>query len=135
MAPVSPPDASLLQAEGAVDEEKLNELAQYLPISGVIDLVTLFTTESHGHAMRIKNYMAEKNHAAIAREAHNLVSTAGNIGAMQLSATARIVEHACKNGQLDDALLDELNRGIIAANAGFAAWIAAHRPPPQKLAG
>ena len=124
------------QADGAVDEQKLNELAQYLPMSGVLDLVSLFTAESDGHAARIKNHLVQDDHQNIAREAHNLVSTAGNIGAMHLSATARVLEQACKNGEIDKigGLVEELNCGIAAANAGFAAWIAVHRARPQKLA-
>jgi len=111
-----------------VDEQKLNELTQYLPVSGVIDLVTLFTAESHGHTVRIKNYLAEQDHKSIAGEAHILVSTAGNIGAMRLSATARTLEHACKSGKAEDIgrLVGELDRGIGAANAAFAAWITAN---------
>jgi len=112
----------------AIDEQKLNELTQYLPVSGVIDLVTLFTAESNGHTMRIKNYLAEQDPQSIAREAHILVSTAGNIGAMHVSSTARALEHACKNGESAEfgRLVGELDRGISAANAAFAAWIAAN---------
>jgi HPt (histidine-containing phosphotransfer) domain-containing protein len=86
--------------------------------------------------MRIKNHLAQDDHQNIAREAHILVSTAGNFGAMHLSATARILEQACKNSEIHKIgrLVEELNCGIGAANAGFAAWIAAHQPPPQKLA-
>ena len=124
------------QADGAVDEQKLNELAQYLPMSGVIDLVSLFTSELDGHAARIRNHLVQHDHQNIAREAHNLVGTAGNIGAMHLSDTARLLEQACKNGEIDriGGLVEELNCGIGAANAGFAAWIAAQRACPQKLA-
>lgn len=120
-----------------IELEKLSELARYLPISGVIDLVSLFTAESNGHAMRIKNYLAEKDYVSIAREAHILVSTAGNIGAMSLSAKARSVEQACKNGQLDEfgRLIGELDRGISAANTAFSEWIAANQDSAQKRAG
>jgi len=94
----------------------------------------LFVAESNGHAMRIKNYLALEDYASIAREAHILVSTAGNIGAMQLSATARRVEHACKNGQLDGfgRLIGELDRGISGANAAFTQWIAESQDRSQR---
>jgi signal transduction histidine kinase/DNA-binding response OmpR family regulator/HPt (histidine-containing phosphotransfer) domain-containing protein len=116
-------------AKGPIDQEKLAELSRYLPVSGVIDLLTLFVAESNGHAMRIKNYLALEDYASIAREAHILVSTAGNIGAMELSAKARIVEHACKDGKLEDfgRLIGELDSGISAASAAFQAWIDAQQ--------
>jgi TMAO reductase system sensor TorS len=119
-----------------VDEEKLGELAQYLPISSLIDLVSLFTAESNGHMTRINHCLGEQDHQNIAREAHILVSTAGNIGAMHVSKTARSLEHACKNGAVDQiaCLTDELGRGIGAANAAFTAWIAANQAPAQKRA-
>jgi HPt (histidine-containing phosphotransfer) domain-containing protein len=128
-APAPQTAAPMPAAEGPVDQQKLEELSRYLPVSSVIDLLTLFVAESNGHAMRIKNYLAQKDYANIAREAHILVSTAGNIGAMQLSATARIVERACKDGKLDDfgRLVGELDRGISAASAAFQAWIDTQR--------
>jgi signal transduction histidine kinase/DNA-binding response OmpR family regulator len=115
----------------AIDTDKLAELLHYLPASGVTDLITLFTAESNGHTMRIKNYLAEKDHQSIAREAHILVSTAGNIGAMDLSAIARSLEHACKSGKAEDLgrLVGELDRGIGAANAAFESWMAANGAP------
>jgi signal transduction histidine kinase/DNA-binding response OmpR family regulator/HPt (histidine-containing phosphotransfer) domain-containing protein len=130
------PPAALPQEDGAVDQQKLSELVHYLPVAGVIDLISLFTSESDGHVMRIKGYLAERDYQNIALEAHILVSTAGNIGAMQLSATARTLEHACKKGEIDKigGLVEKLNCGIGTANAGFAAWIAAHQLPPQMLA-
>jgi len=130
---IAPPSVS--DAEAAVDVEKLDELRKYLPLAGVIDLVSLFTAESNGHAMRIKNYLAESDYKSIAREAHILVSTAGNIGAMKLSAIARTVEQACKNGDLDGfgELVGELDLGISAANAAFGDWIAANQEKRQAV--
>jgi CheY-like chemotaxis protein/HPt (histidine-containing phosphotransfer) domain-containing protein len=134
VAETPPPEPPRPHTGGAVDVQKLDELAQYLPISGIVDLVLLFTSESDGHAARIKSHLAEKDYPAIAREAHILVSTAGNIGAMHLSATARTLEHACKSDCRDDIdrLVGELGLGITAANAGFAIWIAAHQTSSAK---
>jgi len=137
LVPVPPPADPVPPAvsdAAVVDVQKLDELRKYLPLTGVIDLVSLFTAESNGHAMRIKNYLAESDYKSIAREAHILVSTAGNIGAMKLSAMARTVEQACKNHQLDDfgRLIGELDVGISAANAAFAAWIAANREEQRQ---
>ncbi len=113
-----------------VDIPKLEELMQYLPVSGIMDLVTLFIAESSGHAMRIKNFLAAGDRQNLAREAHILVSTAGNIGAMTLSATARRVELACGARAPDNfsGLVAELDRDISAANAAFTAWMETQKP-------
>ncbi len=113
-----------------VDIHKLEELAQYLPIRGIVDLVTLFIAEASNHAMRIKNYLAADDLQNIGREAHILVSTAGNIGAMTLSATARRVELACRARSLDNfgGLVAELDRDISAAIAAFTVWVEAQKP-------
>jgi HPt (histidine-containing phosphotransfer) domain-containing protein len=90
--------------------------------------------------MRIKSYLAASDLQSIAREAHILVSTAGNIGAMTLSATARQVELACKARDLDNfgGLVAELDRDISAANAAFSAWVEKQKAgmaDTQKRAG
>jgi len=120
--------------EPPVDEDKLSELTKYLPVSSVIDLIALFTAEAGGHAMRIKNYLAQEDYQSIAREAHILVSTAGNIGAMRLSATARTLEHACKKDEREDLgrLVGELDRGIAAASAAFGCWVAVNQDGSHK---
>jgi CheY-like chemotaxis protein/HPt (histidine-containing phosphotransfer) domain-containing protein len=139
-AAASKPAAEPAPSGEAVDIQKLEELTQYLPISGVVDLVTLFIAESGAHAMRIKSYLAASDLQSIAREAHIMVSTAGNIGAMTLSATARRVERACKARDLDDfgALVAELDREISAANATFGGWVEKQKAAltdSQKRAG
>jgi HPt (histidine-containing phosphotransfer) domain-containing protein len=125
------------KSDGAIDEEKLDELKKYLPLSNIVDLIALFNNESRNHVQSIRAWLAAGDYVNIARQAHNLVSTAGNIGAMRLSATARLVEIACKNsdpGKID-ILVGEMERGVSAAGADFAAWIAAHTDGGQSATG
>jgi signal transduction histidine kinase/CheY-like chemotaxis protein/HPt (histidine-containing phosphotransfer) domain-containing protein len=137
IAIAGPPQGRQASRIAAVDEGKLAELKQYLPIAGVIDLVTLFVAESNGHAMRVKSYMAAGDYQGVAREAHILVSTAGNIGAMPLSETARALDLACREKRLDviGRIVGELDRGISAANAACKAWIQAQKIDDKRLAG
>jgi HPt (histidine-containing phosphotransfer) domain-containing protein len=60
----------------------------------------------------------------IARQAHMLVSTAGNLGAMQTSALAREVEHFCKAGNPVGLapLLDRLRHTCGQSAIALRAW-------------
>jgi len=123
-------------ADSGLDHNKLGELLRYLPLSSVTDLINLFVAESGGHMMRIKSYLAADDHAALAREAHILVGTAGNIGAMAVSATARALETACRDnkGGVDiGRMVAELDLGLARGNAAFLSWIATQAP--RKAAG
>lgn len=47
---------------------------------------------------RLAEMLEGASWAEAAVGAHDIVSVAGNVGAMRLSALARILEHACKTG-------------------------------------
>ncbi|HSS12923.1 MAG TPA: Hpt domain-containing protein, partial [Rhizomicrobium sp.] len=60
----------------------------------------------------------------IARQAHMMVSSAGNLGAMRTSALAREVEQFCGAGDPQGLgpLLDELRRACMQSGAAIQAW-------------
>jgi signal transduction histidine kinase/CheY-like chemotaxis protein/HPt (histidine-containing phosphotransfer) domain-containing protein len=117
--------ASVLPAV-ALDLRTLNDLKQYQPLPSVIDLVAMFTADSSAVRARIAEHALSGDQAAIAREAHMLVSTAGIFGAMELSGRARTLEMASKDGADADTLrrlLNELDAALNAAHQGLNAWI------------
>ena len=67
--------------------------------------------------------------AAIARQAHMLVSTAGNFGAMRASGLARKVEQLCKAGNPQGlaSLLEELRQACAQSSAALQRWRDAKR--------
>jgi HPt (histidine-containing phosphotransfer) domain-containing protein len=60
------------------------------------------------------------NVEAAAQEAHDLVSVAGNCGARALSAIARDIERACRQGLVTDAIEDFARMRGIAVDAAIA---------------
>jgi signal transduction histidine kinase/DNA-binding response OmpR family regulator/HPt (histidine-containing phosphotransfer) domain-containing protein len=120
------PDAGLPVSACLLDLQKLDELKQYQPLPLVIDLITMFIADSIATMARIVAHGAKGDAAAMAREAHMLVSTAGIFGAMEVSGRARALEQACKEGA--DAgilrrLADELDRALDEAQHGLTGWI------------
>jgi HPt (histidine-containing phosphotransfer) domain-containing protein len=97
-------------------------------------LITLFLAEAAGHLVRIGTYRAGNDFEKIAGEAHIIVSTSGNIGAMQLSALARTLEHKCKEKQfhLVDGLIAELKAATQAVVSELDAWLAVRRSGSEK---
>ncbi|HEX3486929.1 MAG TPA: response regulator [Micropepsaceae bacterium] len=110
----------------AIDREKLAVLESVLPFAKIEGLITLFLAEVSGHLARISSYAAERDFEKIAREAHIIVSTAGNIGAMRMSALARTLEHKCKEQQfhLVGESVEELIETHAAVVLALSEWLA-----------
>jgi signal transduction histidine kinase/CheY-like chemotaxis protein/HPt (histidine-containing phosphotransfer) domain-containing protein len=102
----------------------LEELSAVLPPDKLAALIALYLREAEGHLLEIAAHEKAGDWAAIARTAHMLVSSAGNLGALQTSALAREVEHVCRSG--DSAgiapMLAELRQSCARSSAAFKAW-------------
>jgi PAS domain S-box-containing protein len=61
-------------------------------------LITAWLTGTEERATRIADSTAAGDIAAVRRDAHDIISTAGNIGAERLSRLARRLERACAEG-------------------------------------
>jgi HPt (histidine-containing phosphotransfer) domain-containing protein len=73
---------------------------------------------------RVIAVMAANDLAAARREAHDIVSAAGNLGAMRLSQLARELETACRAG---DALrgtnvADEVRQAFMTAESALRSY-------------
>jgi len=104
--------------------ENLEELSAALPAESVAGLITLFLHDAEGQLREIGACEKAGDLAGIARQAHMMVSSAGNLGAMRTSALARKVEQFCKAGDPSGlaSLLDELRRTATQSNAALQAW-------------
>jgi signal transduction histidine kinase/DNA-binding response OmpR family regulator len=102
----------------------LEELRAALPPESLAGLVTLFLHDAECHMLEIEACEKAGDLAGIARQAHMLVSTAGNLGAVQTSALAREVEHFCKNGNPDGLapMLSKLRQSCSQSSAGLKEW-------------
>ena len=95
-----------------------------LPRDTFFSLITLFLHDAEGQLREITACEKASDLAGIARQAHMLVSSAGNMGAMQTSALAREVENFCRAGRSDGlgALLEELRQSNAQSDAALKAW-------------
>jgi HPt (histidine-containing phosphotransfer) domain-containing protein len=74
---------------------------------------------------------------ALAKEAHTLIGTSGNVGADRASEMAAMLEAACKAGKLAEAMdgVAALDGAVTAAMDAILAWLAARFPaaePPER---
>jgi signal transduction histidine kinase/DNA-binding response OmpR family regulator len=127
LAEGKPPEiarAPLHQALPVLDTTNLEELASALPADNLAALITLYLHDAEGHLLEIAVREKADDLNGIARQAHMLVSSAGNLGALRASALAREVEHACRRGGSDRVgpLLDDLRRACAESSAALTAW-------------
>jgi HPt (histidine-containing phosphotransfer) domain-containing protein len=107
-----------------LDLEKLAALEAILPIKSVCELLRLFIANTDNHVGFIRDRSDAGDLDGVARNAHVIVGTAGNIGAVQVSALARQLVGACQAnvGREVSALVERLaaaNRTAIGAVRGW----------------
>jgi HPt (histidine-containing phosphotransfer) domain-containing protein len=85
----------------------------------------LYVTDTSSHVSLINKLNIKSDFATMAREAHMIVSTAGNVGAARVSTLARSLEGACKNHDHETVhqFLAELNAANTAANDAIHDWL------------
>jgi CheY-like chemotaxis protein/HPt (histidine-containing phosphotransfer) domain-containing protein len=112
------------QIPPVLDPENLEALCAALPMDTLAGLITLFLNDAENQLREIAACEKAGDLAGISRQAHMMVSTAGNLGAMRTSALAREVEQFCRCGNPSDvaSLLDELRRSCAQSNAALQAW-------------
>jgi CheY-like chemotaxis protein/HPt (histidine-containing phosphotransfer) domain-containing protein len=122
--PAEPPSKRPGQVLPVLDTSNLEELGAVLPPENLAEFITLFLSEAESQMREIGACEKAGDLAGVARQAHMLVSCAGNLGAMRTSALAREVEHFCKAGNPDGLapMLDELRRACTQACIALKTW-------------
>ena len=108
-----------------LDIAKLTELEKALSLTQLRGLISLYLIDVEQHLARIAECAsATIDLAEISKQAHTIVSIAGNFGAMRTSAIARCLEGACRSGdaELSYRLISELNAACEASSAALRAW-------------
>jgi signal transduction histidine kinase/DNA-binding response OmpR family regulator len=91
--------------DSAIDAAKLASLETIMEAEDVREFLLLYLEQTDQRIDRILALSSAGDMTDVAREAHALVGTAGNVGANQVSNLARSLEEACKKGKLDAASL------------------------------
>jgi signal transduction histidine kinase/DNA-binding response OmpR family regulator/HPt (histidine-containing phosphotransfer) domain-containing protein len=109
---------------GVLSTDNLDELSAALPIESLSGLITLFLSDTDNQLREINACEEAGDLAGVARQAHMLVSAAGNLGAMRTSALAREVEQLCRMGNREGLapLLEELRRSCAQSDTALRAW-------------
>jgi signal transduction histidine kinase/CheY-like chemotaxis protein/HPt (histidine-containing phosphotransfer) domain-containing protein len=115
-----------------LDLEKLTALTNSLSLEAVRDFLELFLADTVGHITAIMPH----DLGAAARDAHAIVSAAGNIGVARLGAQARLLETACRLGDSKEAarMIGELHVLAKASEREIRAWLSANELPAQARA-
>ena len=107
------------------DFTRLAELDEAMPREKVNELAALFLSDAASQLTQLEEYRVQPNLPAASRTAHTLISTAGNVGAVQMCALSRELEFACKSGHTRAA--DRIIRQMSAAGAqmtsALLAWL------------
>jgi signal transduction histidine kinase/CheY-like chemotaxis protein len=113
------PDRPASTTAPDVEEAKLDNLFKLLPPDRLRKMIQSFVDGVAYRRGRMDELAEAQDFAALAREAHDLKSTAGGFGAVRLVAQAEQLERACLSQ--DDAeaprLLNEVHKAFIFAEA------------------
>jgi CheY-like chemotaxis protein len=111
----------LLERAG-IETSALNTLDSVMTPEESRDFVDAFRAEL---AARMSRMLAAETAEALAADAHALIGTAGNVGAMKLSELASSVEKSCRAGEFDSAraTVAALRRTADTASEGLEAWL------------
>ncbi|HJT42680.1 MAG TPA: response regulator [Rhizomicrobium sp.] len=137
---LAPPPCTRTRPEltvlAVLDTSNLEELSAALPPDNMAALISLYLHDAESHLEEISACAIAGDLAGLARQAHMLVSSSGNLGCMQTSALARDLEHFCKAGNPDglNTLLDELRRSAAQSSEAIRAWRDARIPAVQASA-
>jgi signal transduction histidine kinase/DNA-binding response OmpR family regulator/HPt (histidine-containing phosphotransfer) domain-containing protein len=120
--PDRPPEASEINL---LDYGTLAELQDVLPADSVRDLLQLYLADTEGQIVRIRESSTRGNLAGMAGSAHIIVATAGNIGALKVSALARKLDRACRDDQGDRAraLVEDLVIASAETSDAIRSWL------------
>jgi signal transduction histidine kinase/DNA-binding NarL/FixJ family response regulator len=108
--PAGPASAAAAESVALLDHAKIRELEEIMPRDDFRNLLTSWIDATRERVGQIVKLAEGGNLHEVRLHAHNLVSTSGGIGAMQLSALARQLEEACHGGKSEAA--QELARRI-----------------------
>ncbi len=114
-----------------LDAATLGDLARELPRATIEDFVRLYLLDVETHLAAIASARAGGDFDAVAKEAHTIVSTSGNLGAMRASAAARSLEQACRQHATGEIypLISALGEACGEASAALKAWLEDSRAP------
>lgn len=108
-----------------LDRAAFAELGAALAHGKMQELVELYVCETEFYMTEIASRRADCDLGSVARLSRNIVSIAGNLGAMRASTLARKLERACRSGQKTNSyrLISEMSQACRDAGEQMLAWL------------
>jgi signal transduction histidine kinase/CheY-like chemotaxis protein/HPt (histidine-containing phosphotransfer) domain-containing protein len=134
--PHSAPDGEAAAGASArnidVDETALNRLNEVMDPASVRDFIEVYLDDARERLVRMSQ---AADPATLMIDAHALIGTAGNVGAMRVSVLAERIQGACQSGDMVAArtLLNELAPATEMAAAALTAWLRSQENTPGWL--
>jgi signal transduction histidine kinase/CheY-like chemotaxis protein/HPt (histidine-containing phosphotransfer) domain-containing protein len=97
------PKRSAAQGLPTMDLSTIDSLREFLSPTQIQALLTESAADISDRMRQMASQLESSDTASAARQAHDIVSVAGNCGARALSTAARDMEHASKQGDIADA--------------------------------
>jgi signal transduction histidine kinase/DNA-binding response OmpR family regulator len=111
------PRRSVASGMQDLDHDVVGTLRGFLRPDQLDELLVETIDDIEARLPRLATYLEAGNVAAAAKEAHDLISVAGNAGARALSTMARELERACKQGAMQEAAAGLADMGPAADRA------------------
>jgi signal transduction histidine kinase/CheY-like chemotaxis protein len=109
----------------ALDLDRLGMLEAMLPREDVRGLLDMYLVNTSERIAAIRKLAEAADLDALASEAHTLIGTSGNVGAVRVSDTASALETACKAHALGEVpgLVTALDNAIRATIDAILTWL------------
>lgn len=135
-APVASSVAASAEGNGedpVVDREQLDALRELKDGTGnlLAVMVDLFLRDAPERLGTMRNAADSGDADTLARAAHNLIGSSGNVGATRMVALCRRIDGAARNGDLTEApaMLQRLEAEFEEAASALRASVAAETSP------
>ncbi len=107
-----------------IDQKALERLSAVMERAEALSFVEQFLDEA---AERMARLRGDRDFGVWSFEAHALIGTAGNVGAMRVCEAARVLENACRGGDAQAAgqAITALGEALDSASFGLKSWLRA----------
>jgi signal transduction histidine kinase/CheY-like chemotaxis protein/HPt (histidine-containing phosphotransfer) domain-containing protein len=125
---VADPETELrheLQGLSILDLGKLASLQGIMPLGTVRDLLRLYLLDADSYMASIRTQNALNDFDGVARNAHVIISAAGNIGASLISVLAKRLYSACQNADYETikSLVEQLSTANVTTSDAIRNWL------------
>jgi len=120
-----------------LDLEQLSTLGLVFSAPKIRTLALLYMIDVEGRLVLMAECRAKNDFDGVSRQAHMIVSTAGNLGAKQSSAIAHSLEVSCveRNDARADQLITELRTSCALSSRAIKDWLGVEPTTTRRGAG